>query len=80
MPIKNDERDNITDAMVVFKLLAISGKAGKYMSMDNGPIAVRKPSMRMRCNLFSDLVVFIIQGKGIAIDLILLQGSENGLF
>jgi hypothetical protein len=69
MPIKKEESDNITDATVVFKLLAISGNAGRYMSMDKGPIAVRKPSMRMRCNLFSDLAVFIKldEGKGIAI-------------
>jgi hypothetical protein len=75
MPIKKEERDNITDATVVFKLLAMSGKAGKYMSIDNGPIAVRKPNMRMRCNLFSDLLVFIKldQGKGIAIPWISLQ-------
>jgi len=69
IPIKKEESDSITAATVVFKLLAMSGKAGKYMSMDNGPIAVRRPSMRMTGNLFSDLVVFIKmdQGKGIAI-------------
>jgi len=80
MPIKKEESDNITDATVVFKLLAISGKAGRYMSIDKGPIAVRKPSIRMRCNLFSDLFVFIKldQGKGIAIQWIREKLSKMG--
>jgi len=80
MPIKKEESDNITDATVVFKLLAMSGNAGKYISMDKGPIAVRKPRMRMRCNLFSDFAVFIKldQGKGIAIQWIREQLSKMG--
>jgi hypothetical protein len=48
IPMKKLDKDNVTRATDVCKLLAISGKAGKYMSIDNGPIAVRKPNIRMR--------------------------------
>jgi hypothetical protein len=48
MPIKKLDKDNVTLATEVFRLLAISGKAGRYMSIESGPIAVRKPRIRMR--------------------------------
>jgi hypothetical protein len=48
MPIKKLDSDSITCAIVVFNPLAISGKAGKYISMEKGPMAVSMPRMRMR--------------------------------
>jgi hypothetical protein len=34
--------------MDVFKPFAIVGKAGKYISMDSGPMADIKPNIRIR--------------------------------
>ena len=48
MPIKKLDNDNITCSTDVYKLTAIAGNAGRYMSIENGPIAVSKPSMRIR--------------------------------
>jgi hypothetical protein len=48
MPIKKEDNDNITEATVVFKPFAILGKAGKYISIDNGPIADKRPNMRIK--------------------------------
>jgi hypothetical protein len=56
MPIKNEDKDNITVDTCVFKPMAISGKAGKYMSMDKGLMAVNKPNTNKRRNLFLDLL------------------------
>jgi len=38
----------MTDATVVFNPFAILGKAGRYMSIDNGPIADKRPRTRIR--------------------------------
>jgi len=48
MPMKKLERDRVTCATLVCKPFAISGNAGKYMSMEKGPIAVSRPRMRIR--------------------------------
>ncbi len=48
IPMKKLDNDNVTCATVVCKPFAISGNAGKYISMEKGPIAERKPSMRIR--------------------------------
>ena len=48
MPMKNEESDSITCATVVWRLLAISGNAGRYISIDSGPIAVSSLKIRMR--------------------------------
>jgi hypothetical protein len=48
MPMKKDDNDNITLETVVCSPLAILGKAGRYMSIDKGPIAVKRPKIRMR--------------------------------
>ena len=50
MPTKNEERDSITLATDVFKFLAMLGKAGKYISMDNGPIEVSSPNINIKKN------------------------------
>jgi len=60
IPIKKLDRDNITFATLVCRLLAMSGKAGKYMSMEKGPMAVSKPNMRMRKNFLLGLLLSII--------------------
>ena len=46
--IKKEERDSITFATVVFNPFAISGKAGRYMSIERGPMADNKPKIRIR--------------------------------
>ena len=46
--MKKLDRDNVTCATVVCNPLAISGNAGKYMSMEKGPMEVSKPSIRIR--------------------------------
>ena len=48
MPIKNPESDKETLATVVCRSFAIAGKPGRYMSMENGPNAVREPNNRIR--------------------------------
>jgi hypothetical protein len=48
IPTKKDDNDNITFETVVFKFLAILGKAGRYISMDNGPIDVSNPKIRIK--------------------------------
>jgi len=48
MPIKQLDRESMTRAIEVLRVLAIFGKAGRYMSMEKGPMAVNMPSMRMR--------------------------------
>jgi hypothetical protein len=45
--MKKLESESTTFETDVFSPLAISGKAGRYMSMENGPIAVSRPSIRM---------------------------------
>jgi hypothetical protein len=65
MPIKKLDSDSITCATVVFRPLAMAGNAGKYISIEKGPMAVSRPSMRMRLKwlrLFS-----INEGKGIEV-------------
>ena len=47
MPIKNEERESITDETGVCRSFAIPGKAGKYISMERGPIALNNPKIRI---------------------------------
>ncbi len=51
MPIKKLESESDTLEIVVFRLLAIAGKPGRYISIENGPIADNKPSMSIQRNL-----------------------------
>src|SRR5678815_4990015 len=51
IPIKKLDNESVTSATVVCKPLAMSGNAGRYMSIEKGPIAVSKPSIVMRWNL-----------------------------
>jgi hypothetical protein len=48
MPIRKLDSDSITCATVVFRPFAIFGNAGRYISMDKGPMAVSSPSIRIR--------------------------------
>lgn len=48
IPMKNEDKDNITEATVVFKPFAILGNAGRYISIDKGPIADKSPSIRIK--------------------------------
>lgn len=48
MPMKKLDSDNITRATVVFNPVAMAGKAGRYISIEKGPMAVSSPRMRMR--------------------------------
>ena len=48
MPIKNEERDSITEDTVVLRSFAMAGNAGKYMSIERGPIELNNPKMRIR--------------------------------
>lgn len=59
MPIKKLESDSVTSEMVVFKLLAIAGNAGRYISIDKGPIAVSSPIIRMDLNFMFEVLLSI---------------------
>ena len=48
MPIKNEERDSITEDTGVFRSFAMVGKAGKYISIESGPMELNNPRIRMR--------------------------------
>ena len=50
MPMKKLDRDRVTFAMVVDNDRAMSGKPGRYMSMEKGPMAESSPSIRMTKN------------------------------
>ena len=56
MPIKKLERERPTCATVVCKSAAIAGKPGKYISIENGPIADNSPRISMVKNLFLPLM------------------------
>lgn len=44
-PIKKLDSDSETWAVVVWSDLAIAGKPGKYISIENGPSAVSEPNI-----------------------------------
>ena len=46
MPIKKLDSDSITRDTDVCSVFAISGNAGRYMSMEKGPIAVSRPRIK----------------------------------
>ena len=48
IPIKKEDKDNVTVATVVFNPVAIDGNAGKYISIDKGPIADIKPNINIK--------------------------------
>ncbi len=61
MPIKKLDSERETCATVVLRSLAIAGKPGKYISIENGPIADSIPNTSMRKNL---LLPFMLKIKG----------------
>ena len=61
MPMKKEDKDNITLDTEVFKFLAMLGKAGKYISIDNGPIDVSSPNIRIKKNGDLSLDGFMLQ-------------------
>jgi hypothetical protein len=61
MPIKKLDSESETWATVVLRSLAIAGKPGKYISIENGPIADNIPKTSMRKNL---LLPFMLQISG----------------
>jgi hypothetical protein len=48
MPIKKVDNDKATFSVVVCSDLAISGKPGKYISIEKGASAVSDPSISIR--------------------------------
>ena len=52
IPIKKLESDKEILATVVCKSAAIEGKPGRYMSIENGPIADKRPRIRINLNFF----------------------------
>lgn len=60
MPIKKLDSERETCAIVVSRSLAIAGKPGKYISIENGPMADNMPKTSMRKNL---LLVFMVQNS-----------------
>jgi hypothetical protein len=50
IPIKKDDKESITEATVVLSPLAMLGKAGRYISIDKGPIAANSPKINIRKN------------------------------
>ena len=57
MPIKKLDRESETWATVVWRWVAISGKPGKYISIEKGPMAVSSPKMRIVENFFFSFMV-----------------------
>ena len=51
IPTKKDESESATRLTVVSMEVAMAGNPGRYMSMENGTTAVKRPSMRMVRNL-----------------------------
>ena len=47
IPIKKLDRERPTRGMVVCKSFAMPGNPGKYISMENGPIADSRPRIRI---------------------------------
>jgi hypothetical protein len=47
MPIKNEERDSITEDTGVLRSFAMVGKAGKYISIESGPMELNNPRIRI---------------------------------
>ena len=56
MPIKKLESDKAIFATVVCRSSAIAGKPGKYISIENGPMAVNIPNINIS---FVFLLLFI---------------------
>lgn len=52
IPIKKLDSDKDTCATVVWRLAAILVNAGRYISIENGPIAVSIPRISINLNLF----------------------------
>lgn len=61
MPIKKEDKESMTDATVVFNPFAILGNAGKYISIDKGPIADNSPNIKIKKNCGCFLVGFMWQ-------------------
>src|SRR5262245_50352348 len=59
MPMKKLDNERVTSATLVCKPFAMSGNAGRYISIENGPIAVSKPSIVMSWNLLLLRLLFI---------------------
>jgi hypothetical protein len=54
--VKKEDSERATLAEVTFIDLAMSGKPGKYMSIENGTMAVKRPSNK----IVSDLLFLVI--------------------
>ena len=52
IPIKKLERERATCATVVCRSAAIAGKPGKYISIENGPMADSIPNITIIKNFF----------------------------
>jgi len=61
MPTKKEESESITLETDVFKFFAMLGNAGKYISMDKGPIELSNPSIRIKKKGDFRLVAFMQQ-------------------
>lgn len=61
MPIKKEDKESMTDATVVFNPFAILGNAGKYMSIDKGPMADKSPKIKIKKNWGCFFVGFMRQ-------------------
>jgi hypothetical protein len=61
MPTKKEESESITLETDVFKFFAMLGNAGKYISMDKGPMDVSSPKISIKKNGDLSLEVFIAQ-------------------
>jgi hypothetical protein len=51
MPMKKLESESVILDTVVCKLVAMAGKAGRYISIDSGAMAVRSPIIRITLKL-----------------------------
>jgi hypothetical protein len=48
IPIKKEDKDKVTLSIELFNPAAIDGKAGKYMSIDSGPMADINPNIKIK--------------------------------
>lgn len=58
--MKKLDKERETSAVVVFRSFAIAGKPGRYMSIENGPKAVRLPSISILVKYLREVIVLFI--------------------
>ena len=59
MPTKKKDKERATFAEVTLIAWAISGKPGRYMSIENGTMVVKRPNNKMVRDLLFLVITFL---------------------